>query len=117
MQFQSDKAIYVQIANYVMEKILTGEWKTDDKIPSVRDLGGDIEVNPNTVMRAYDSLQQHHIIYNKRGLGFFVASEAMEIITQDRKLNFIENELPNLFRNMDMLKISIDEIITLYHKR
>ncbi|SFS93355.1 GntR family transcriptional regulator [Sphingobacterium wenxiniae] len=116
MQFQTDKAIYIQIAEYVMEKILTGTWELDGKIPSVRDLGGEIEVNPNTVMRAYDKLQQQNIIYNKRGLGFFVAANAISLITNERKQHFIENEIPQIFRTMELLQISIDDIVELYNK-
>ena len=117
MQFQTDKAIYIQIADFVKEKILRQEWLKDEKITSVRELAGEIEVNPNTVMRAYDSLQQQEIIYNKRGLGFFVPGNAEERITAERKEYFIENELPHLFRTMELLQISITEITTIYLNR
>lgn len=117
MQFQTDKAIYIQIADYVKEKILRQEWRKDEKIASVRELGGEIEVNPNTVMRAYDTLQQQAIIYNKRGLGFFVAGNAEDLIKKERKQAFIENELPNLFRSMELLQISIADITNLYLNR
>lgn len=59
-----------------MEKILLEEWLPDTKLPSVRDFGAEIEVNPNTVMRAYDILQQDQIIYNRRGVGFFCQSRS-----------------------------------------
>lgn len=115
MQFTSDKAIYLQIKQLVMEKILREEWSADTKIPSVREFGSDIEVNPNTVMRAYDILQQDKIIYNKRGLGFFVSPDAIEIIKRERKQAFIHTDLPLLFKTMELLKIELNEIIQHYN--
>lgn len=116
MQFSNDKPIYIQIGDYVMEKILLDEWKQNEKILSVRDLGSELEVNPNTVMRAYEILQQQGIIFNKRGLGFFVDPGAKNIIAGLRKKIFIDTELPALFRNMELLDISIDEIVRYYKK-
>lgn len=116
MEFTGDKAIYIQIKDFVMEGILLGQWQPEGKIPSVRELGGDIEVNPNTVIRAYDLLQQSQIIYNKRGLGFFVSSNAVEIINREKKKEFVENELPALFKTLDLLKMDISELNELYQK-
>ncbi|MBD1434130.1 GntR family transcriptional regulator [Sphingobacterium sp. DN00404] len=117
MHFNSEKAIYLQITEFVMEKILKKEWLADQKIPSVRDLGGELEVNPNTVMRAYDILQQQEIIYNKRGLGFFVATDAKPSIVALRKKQFIEVELPHFFNTIDLLGISLEEINFYYQKQ
>lgn len=117
MQFKSEKAIYIQIADFVMEKILKDEWSADQKISSVRDLGGELEVNPNTVMRAYDILQQQDIIYNKRGLGFFVAEDAKEVVTSLKKQQFIEIELPQFFNSIKLLGISMEEINSHYQKQ
>lgn len=117
MNFQNDKAIYIQIAEFVMGKILRNEWVTDSKILSVRDLGAALEVNPNTVMRAYDLLQNQNIIFNKRGLGFYVAEQARELIIQLKRKQFLEVELPGVFVSMDLLGISIEEIIENYKTR
>ncbi len=65
MNFNEKQAIYLQIASIVCDTILEGKWKVD-KIPSVRELAVDLQVNPNTVMRAYDHLQQEQILMNKR---------------------------------------------------
>lgn len=116
MEFTGDKAIYIQIRDLVMERILLGEWLADEKIPSVRDLGADIQVNPNTVIRAYDLLQQSEIIYNKRGLGFFVSPDAVAIINTEKKNEFVENELPNIFKTLDLLKMEVSELIERYER-
>ena len=117
MHFDTEKAIYLQIADHVMEKILKEEWQAEQKILSVRDLAGELQVNPNTVMRAYDLLQQQDIIYNKRGLGFFVAAEAKQTVAGMKKKYFIDVELPQFFSTLDLLGISIEEVNTYYKKR
>ena len=62
-------------------------------------------------MRTFDYLQQNEIIYNKRGLGYFVSENAAEFITEIRKRNFRKEVLPNMFKQMEQLNISIEEII------
>lgn len=110
MEFKETPAIYIQIAEYVCEQILLKKWKLGDKIISIRDLAVTMEVNPNTVQRAYDFLQQKDIITNKRGVGYFIEDDAMEKILSFRREQFIENELPVFMRNVYLLKIDFQEI-------
>ncbi|QHV97486.1 GntR family transcriptional regulator [Spirosoma endbachense] len=110
MDFREKQAIYLQIADYVCEKILLGQWPPGERIPSVRDLGIELEVNPNTVVRTYDFLQQKNIIFNKRGIGYFAADDANNRITAYRREQFLETELPVFFRTMYLLNIDLKEI-------
>jgi GntR family transcriptional regulator len=114
MDFRDGQAIYLQIVEYVCEQILLKQWLTGNKIISIRDLGVAMEVNPNTVQRAYDFLQQREIIVNKRGVGYFVDESAVDKVVAYRKDQFIETELPVLFRNMYLLNMSMDEIKARY---
>jgi len=114
MEFNNNKAIYLQIAEYVCEQILLGKWKTEDKIPSVREMAVELEVNPNTVMRTYELLQNKNILNNKRGIGFFLADDTIDQVKQYRKTSFVEDELPNLFRNLYLLEIDFDELKSRY---
>ena len=114
MDFKENPAIYIQIAEYVCEQILLKKWKLGDKIISIRELAVLMEVNPNTVQRAYDFLQQRNIICNKRGIGYFVENDAMERILGFRREQFIENELPVFMRNIYLLKIDFKEIKALF---
>lgn len=116
MEFKDNPAIYIQIAEYVCEQILLKKWKLGDKITSIRDLAVQMEVNHNTVQRAYDLLQQQNIIANKRGIGYFIEDDAMERILGFRREQFIENELPVFMRNIYLLKLDFSEIKTLYEK-
>jgi DNA-binding transcriptional regulator YhcF (GntR family) len=114
MEFKEPQAIYLQRAEYVCEKILLENLKPDEKIPSVRELAVELEVNPNTAMRSYEFLQNREIIYNKRGIGFFVSLDAKEKVSVFRKQQFLENELPVFLKNMKILNISIQEIENFY---
>ncbi len=116
MDFKETPAIYIQIAEYVCEQILLKKWKLGDKLISIRDMAVNMEVNPNTVQRAYDFLQQRDIITNKRGVGYFIDDNAMEKILSFRKEQFMENELPVFLRNIFLLDIDFKEIKTLYEQ-
>lgn len=108
MEFKEKQAIYIQIADFVCEQILLKKWQIGDKILSIRDLAINIEVNPNTVMRTYEFLQQQEIIVNKRGIGFFVAEDAAEKIVALRRKQFVEQELPALFKTMYLLQLDCE---------
>lgn len=110
MEFKDNEAIYLQIAGYVCDHILLGKWPAEEKIPSVRELAVSLEVNPNTVMRTYELLQNQELIYNKRGIGFFVAFNAADKIKTMRKERFLQQDLPAFFKSISLLEIDMDEI-------
>ena len=116
MEFRERQAIYLQIGDYICENILRKEWEQGDRIPSIRELSVSIEVNPNTVMRTYSYLQDRGIIYNKRGIGYFVAENAYEKTLELKKQSFIKRELPHLFNTMDLLELSLDDLETIYRE-
>ncbi|MBT4287509.1 MAG: GntR family transcriptional regulator [Deltaproteobacteria bacterium] len=116
MDFSNHQAIYLQIADYVCDSILIKKWSSEDKIPSVREMAISIEVNPNTVARAYTYLQDQKIIYNKRGLGYYISPDAPILTAQIKRKQFIKLELPRMFKNMQLLEISINEIEQRYQK-
>ena len=101
MKFRKQRAIYLQIGDYLCENILTGTYAPGDKIPSVRDMAVSVEVNPNTVMRTYMDLQQKGILFNQRGIGFFVADDAIEKILERKKREFFKADLPNFFKTIN----------------
>jgi GntR family transcriptional regulator len=116
MEFRDNEAIYLQIAAFVSENILLGKWPAEQKIPSVRDLAIELEVNPNTVMRSYEFLQNQEVIYNKRGLGLFVAPDGYDKIKAYRKERFIQQELPDIFRNIYLLDIELEDMQRWYEQ-
>jgi GntR family transcriptional regulator len=116
MQFRETQSIYLQIADYVCEKILLAEWPQGERIPSVRELAVQLEVNPNTIMRAYEFLQQESIIFNQRGVGFFVANDALQQATRYRRHLFIEKDLPQVFRSLFLLGMDPEELKPMYQQ-
>ena len=110
MEFRDKQAIYLQIAEYVCEQILLGKWLPGDKISSIRELAIFMEVTPNTIQRTYDYLQQEEVITNKRGVGYFVYEDGPEKVLKFRKNLFIQNDLPVMFRNMYLLKVSSEDV-------
>jgi len=114
MEFNDKQAIYLQIADYVCEQIILKHWTAEERIPSVRDLATTVAVNPNTVAKTYDFLQQKEIIFNKRGIGYFVDTSATEKIKAYRRERFLETDLPEFFRNLYLLNISMEEIEARY---
>ena len=110
MDFKDKEAIYMQIASYVSDSISLGKWFPEQKAPSVREIAATLQVNPNTVMRAYEYLQNQGILFNKRGLGVFVAVDALAKIKNIRKKRFMERELPEFFTSLFILNISLKDV-------
>ena len=110
MTFSNDKAIYIQMADRLCDDILAGTYSDDDRVPSVREYAVSLEVNTNTAVKAYDQLARDGIIYNKRGLGYFVTPGAKGSIMQARRKAFLDDTLPSLFRDMRLLGIGIDDV-------
>lgn len=116
MDFKSNKPIYLQIVDFCFQKMLTNEWAEEERVPSVRELGIILQVNPNTAMRAFEYMQAENIIYSKRGMGYYVAENARKQILNLQKKDFFEEMLPETFKTMELLDISIDEVVDRYNK-
>ena len=114
MNFTNDKPIYIQMADRLMDEILADKYKDDDRIPSVREYAVLLEVNTNTAVKAYDELSRANIIYNKRGLGYFVTPGAKKQILKERKKEFMKERLPELFRQMQLLGITLEDVKVAY---
>jgi DNA-binding transcriptional regulator YhcF (GntR family) len=115
MEFKENQAIYLQIANHFFENILQKKWNSGEKIPSIRDMAVEFEVNPNTAMRTFNYLQDKGIIFNKRGIGYYVSDDGYERTRALRKEQFINEELSPIFRTMQLLGISFDDLRKYYN--
>ena len=110
MDFNNTQAIYLQLKDWMCEQLLSGKWEPGGRIPSIRELAVQFEVNPNTMMRAYEHLQQAEIIYNKRGIGYFASEDAMEKILRIRRQKFIDEEIPAFVRKMKLYRVDWKEV-------
>jgi len=116
MEFNDHQAIYLQIADLFCENILLKKWNPGDRIPSVREMAVNIEVNPNTVMRTFNYLQDQGIIFNKRGIGYFVADDGFQKTKALRKEDFVNNELPRVFKEMHLLNLTLEDVQKYYEQ-
>ena len=110
MEFSEPKGIYLQIADQIRERILRGEWKTGERIPSIRELAVELGVNPNTVTKSYQKLLERELISNQRGRGYFVSEHAAERALSEMKEEFRRVELPRIIGAMRLLGIGMEEI-------
>ena len=110
MQFKDHKPIFLQIADRISDEILQGMYPEDGRLPSVREYAAEVEVNFNTVARSFEWLNQKEIIFNRRGLGYFVSKGAKENIRQSLRESFFQEALPELLGQMQKLGISVEEV-------
>jgi len=110
MEFVDTQAIYQQVADHVCEMILKGSWPEGERIPSVREMAVELQVNPNTVNKGYAYLQDRELIHNQRGIGYFVSESAVERTREIKREEFFRDQLPRVFRTMRLLDITMDDI-------
>ncbi len=111
MDFSSNKPIYLQICDSICERILSGETPPGERILSVREMGAELGVNPNTVMRSYEKLTAEGVIFNRRGIGYYVSEDAVEIVLKAQRREFIDNELPLILKRMSLLGLDPKELL------
>ncbi len=109
MRFDDGRSIYQQIVEYVQIQILRGVWGEEARLPAVRELAVELGVNPNTVQRSYSTLQDEELIYNQRGVGYFVAPGAQERSRRLRRVHLETEVLPEVFELMDDLPYTVEE--------
>lgn len=113
---ENSKAIYLQIADRICDSILSGELTDDSRLPSVREYAAQVQVNPNTMMRTYEHLSARVVLYNRRGIGFFVTPGAAVVIGEMRKEQLLDGELSDMFRQLALLGIDADTLAERYRE-
>lgn len=111
MEFNDFQPIYVQIMDYFKYKIIRGELKPNEKIPSVRDVSSVLKVNPNTVQRSFQELKNEGIIYSQRGLGNFITSDEKIL----KELNVVKGReiISNFYNEIKSLGLNKEECFNL----
>lgn len=113
MEFATDKPIFRQVADYCVANIRAGNWPSEQRIPSTKELAIELAVNNRTVMKAYDGLSDAGVIYQRRGLGYYVAPDALDHIRKMYRDSFQTNSIPALRREMELAGITPEELIKL----
>jgi len=115
LEFNENLPIYIQIMNIIKRKIIKGELKGGNKLPSVRDLSTELKVNPNTIQRAYQELERENLVYTQRGMGTFVTED--ENIIRDLKKSMASNLVNNFIEDMKSLGFSLEDIMMIINEK
>ncbi len=111
LDLNSDKSIYVQIAEIIENEILIGNLQEEDQAPSTNQFAKVYQINPATARKGLNILVDEEILYKKRGLGMFVSEGARKKILKKRQNTFFQEILPDIIKEADRLEISKTEII------
>lgn len=106
-----DKPIYVQIADFVENEIITGKLNPGEASPSTNELSRLFNINPATAGKGLQLLVDEEILFKKRGIGMIVTDDAKQIVIEKRKNDFFENTIPLLRSEMNRLGLDIEEVI------
>lgn len=113
MDFYDNKPIYKQIVEYCQAQTGNGNWIPGERIPSTKELAVTLGVNTRTVMRAYDELAEAAIIFQRRGMGYYLADDAPDRILAFRRSQFLSITIPKVAREMKLLGLSTNDILPL----
>lgn len=114
MIFNDNLPIYTQIMNLIKKRIVAGELKGGDKLPSVRELSTELKVNPNTIQRSYQELERENLVFTQRGMGTFVVEDEASI--KGLKKNMASNVVKSFIEDMKSLGFTSEEIIELINE-
>ena len=107
-EFEQDKPIYIQIVKKIELGILSGDYQPGSKLDSVRELAALAGVNPNTMQKALQELENKRLVYSQRTSGRFITQDEAVIGRLRRKLAGLK--IISFMENMNKLGYSIDEI-------
>lgn len=114
MDFNNTKPIYRQIIDYALARVLNGQWTVGARIPSVREMAVALAVNSHTVLKAFEFLESSSMIYPRRGMGYYLSDDALDIAMKIKRDEFYCTTLTETFTGMEQLGISINEVTDAY---
>ena len=116
MNFQDERPIFVQIAEYIEDGILSGAFQEDTQIPSTTEISLWYKINPATALKGINILVDEGIVFKKRGLGMFVTAGAVESIRRKRKKAFYDNYIDKVVTEAKKLGLTQEDIITMIER-
>lgn len=108
------KPVYIQVKEWIENRIIKGVWKPGDQLPSLRELSAEFRINQNTIVRTYEAIVRDGTAYSVRGMGYYVADCALESILQRRRKEFYDSTLPRFLDQITALRIDPVEIANEY---
>jgi DNA-binding transcriptional regulator YhcF (GntR family) len=110
LNFDSDKPIFIQIADGIKDAILSGAFPEESQIPSITEFSINYKINPATALKGINILVEAGIVYKKRGVGMFVSQGAVEKLREQRKEHFYEDFINKLVVEAKRLQLTENDI-------
>lgn len=109
--FKEDRPIYTQLLEQIQARIVTGQYKIGERLPSVRELAAEAGVNPNTMQRALAELERIGLVYSQRTSGRMITDDAQKI--GEMKMQLAQDVIEEFLQNMKKLGYEQKEIAQL----
>lgn len=116
IDFQSEKPIYIQLADVIKDAIISGSFAEGTQIPSTTEISTSFKVNPATALKGINILVDEGLVYKKRGVGMFVSENAVDMLKSSRKSEFINSYISSLINEAKKLNITKEQIIAMIEK-
>ncbi|MBO9489771.1 GntR family transcriptional regulator [Endozoicomonas sp. G2_1] len=110
-QWQSDTPIYLQLYQQVVSRILDGNIQEGEALPSVRKVAAEYQLNPLTISKAYQMLQEEQIVEKQRGKGLFVKAGVQGLILARERQLFLEQQWPSIIEKIERLQLSPEQLL------
>lgn len=111
-QWDPDKPIYLQLYQQVVTRILDGYIKEGEALPSVRKVAAEYQLNPITISKAYQMLQDEQVVEKQRGKGLFVLSGAQDLMLERERSSFLSHQWPEVLKQITRLKLSAEQLLS-----
>jgi len=109
--FHTDQPIFKQIRHRLVDMIVSGTVEPGDALPSVRQIAGELSVNPLTVTKAFEALVDLGVVEKRRGMGMFVAQGAAQTLLEHERNRFLAEEWPRIAQRIAALGLRLQDLI------
>ncbi|MGH8273675.1 MAG: GntR family transcriptional regulator [Gammaproteobacteria bacterium] len=110
-EWNSNEPIYLQLKERVVAMMLDGTLQVGDALPSVRQVAADYQINPLTVLKAYQLLVDQHLVEKRRGLGMFVRKDAGAKLAASEREHFLKQEWPDIVARIERLDLQPRDLL------
>ena len=110
-EFTNDRPIYIQLMEQIQLKIICGEYKVGEKLPSVRDLASEASVNPNTMQKALSELERINLVFSHRTSGRFITEDSNMI--ENMRKDLAKEQIEKFLNNMEKIGFNRKQSIAL----
>ena len=110
-QWDPDTPIYIQLYQQVVTRILDGYITEGEALPSVRKVAAQYQLNPITISKAYQMLQDEDIVEKKRGKGLFVKHGVQALILERERESFLNSQWPKIAEQINRLQLSATDLL------